>query len=194
MPSPQAVERAVRVAAVAVGQVAVVALLAEPGCDDAVAADLALAGGVAAVAATPVAVVALLAARGADARRRRSEPGSCWQVGEQPSPSFVLPSSHCSRRRDDAVAAGGERAVRVAAVAVDQVAVVALLGTNFEVVTAHRPARSARQGAGPPGLGVATGVAAVAHSAVAVVALLARGDDAVAAGGHACSSHRSRRR
>ena len=116
-----------RVAAVAVGEVAVVALLAQAGCTIAVAAELA-------------------PGRWRRSRRRQS----------------MLPSSHCSPAVDDAVAAAGRPAVRVAAVAVDDVAVVALLAAAGCV-----DAVAAELGAGRSALQPSPG-----HR-VAVVALLA---------------------
>ena len=159
--------------------------------DDAVAADSHLAGGAAAVAAHGVAVVALLAA--AVSTMPLPHVSLLRQVLLQPSPSRWLPSSQTSPGSSDAVAARGEPAVAFAAVAVQRVAVVALLagGDVHDAVAADLAATGSRPSsrrrsmlpsshclaglddAVAAALEQAGGAAAVAVQRVAVVALLA---------------------
>src|SRR5207248_117552 len=84
---------------------------------------------------------------------------------------------------NDAVAARGRRAVGVAAVVVDEVAVITPFAGGLDAVAAHLAAARRLAHAAPPGLDRAERVAAVVGDDVAVVARLARRDDAVAARG-----------
>jgi len=179
---------AVRFAAVPRLVVTIVALLAQPDLNDAVAAILALTAGTASVLNLEVAVVAFLVRREPAVAADGDPAGeleAAGRIAAVPSLEVAVVTLLPSLEQAVAAAAGLPLTVRIAAIAGLEVAVVALLATFEHSVSAAAgpaPGKPATVGAGPASFRAASTRAAVSVERVSVITSLRGIEYAVPAG------------